>query len=281
MISLVFFGALFIISILCFFTSNKYSFSSLFFLLVISIIAIILLFISTYYTEKDMKTIFSIAFFIIYLFIFTSLAAMLFSRSGRFYFFRSFILFSLISAAGFAIVFLMVNDFRDDYDLYKNDGRKSNAGVILGAAVWGGNRPSPILRERINKGFEIYDNNYVSKLVLTGGGAPDEMTEAEVSRNELIKYGVNPDDLIVEKKSISTNEQIYFVRDNLYKRNNWKRIIIVSDNFHLFRATEICRFNNMDCDAIASDTPLSAERSLTFMVKESFAVIIFWLTGIG
>jgi uncharacterized SAM-binding protein YcdF (DUF218 family) len=228
-----------------------------------------------------MKTVFSIVFLIFYLFVFASMFSMIFSRSGRFYFFRSFMFFLIFSAAGVFTVFMMVNDYKDDYDVYKSGKMKADAGVILGAAVWGGNRPSPILRERINKGFEIYDNDFTKLLILTGGGSPGEMTEAEVSRSELIKYGVNPDDLIVEKKSNSTNEQIFFVRDNLYKRNNWKRIILISDNFHLLRALEICRFNNMECSAIASDTPLSAERNIMFTLKESVAVIIFWLFGIG
>ncbi|MDQ3194660.1 MAG: YdcF family protein [Bacteroidota bacterium] len=152
--------------------------------------------------------------------------------------------------------------------------------MILGAAVWGGNRPSPVLKERINKGFEIYKRKIVPKLVITGGGSPNEMTEGEVSKNVLIKYGVSPENLIVENSSSSTIEQIHFVRDSLYSINNWNRIILVSDNFHLLRASEICRFNDIKADCIASDKELSISGTISFCVKESFALIMFWMCGI-
>jgi uncharacterized SAM-binding protein YcdF (DUF218 family) len=185
---------------------------------------------------------------------------------------------SLIFAAS---SFYKVYYYVDDSSKYSAGKRKADAGVILGAAVWGGNRPSPVLRERINKGYEIYEKKYVEKLILTGGGSPNELTEAEVSKNELIKYGVDPRKLIIESKSNSTNEQILFVRDKFYKRFGYKSIIIVSDNFHLFRSSEMCSFNSMKADTFSSDTPLSPESNLNFCVKETFAVILFWFFGLG
>jgi uncharacterized SAM-binding protein YcdF (DUF218 family) len=171
-------------------------------------------------------------------------------------------------------------NFTDDSSGYSNAGSTANSGVILGAAVWGGNRPSPVLKERINKGFEIYQKKYVPKLVITGGGSPNELTEGEVSKNVLLKYGVDPDDLILENSSSSTVEQIQFVRDNLYHKENWNKIILVSDNFHLYRATEICSFNDINSDSISSDKELSPNGIYTFCLKESLALIIFWVSGI-
>ncbi|MDQ3194606.1 MAG: YdcF family protein, partial [Bacteroidota bacterium] len=109
---------------------------------------------------------------------------------------------------------------------------------------------------------------------------PNELTEGEVSKNVLLKYGVAPEDLILENSSGSTIEQVHFVRDNLYKVNNWKKIILISDNFHLMRAAEISEFNNMNADCISSDLELSAEGTISFCLKESFALLIFWMFGI-
>ncbi len=203
-----------------------------------------------------------------------------FSRTEKFVFVKSSFLMLLIIAAGIVTVFIMVLNFNDDTEYYLSNGRKADAGVILGAAVWGGNRPSPVLKERINKGYDIYEKGIVPKLVITGSGSPNEMTEAEVSKNVLIKYGVNPKDLIMENSSSSTIEQIHFVRDTLYKSNNWKKIILISDNFHLLRSKEISAFNNINADCIASDKSLSTEGTVNFCFKESLALIIFWLAGI-
>lgn len=177
-------------------------------------------------------------------------------------------------------VFIYIINFEDEYEKYDRSNSKADAGVILGAAVWGGNRPSPVLKERINKGYDIYSKNIVPKLVITGGGSPNELTEGEVSKNVLIKYGVNPENLILENSSSSTIEQILFVRDSLYKKNNWKEIILVSDNFHLFRALEISKFNNLNAGSIASDKELSTLGTATFCMKESLALIIFWFSGV-
>jgi uncharacterized SAM-binding protein YcdF (DUF218 family) len=151
----------------------------------------------------------------------------------------------------------------------------------LGAAVWGGNRPSPVLRERINKGYELYKSGLIKYIVLTGGGSPGEMTEAEVGRNELIKKGVDEKNIFIENRSISTLEQISFIYRNLYKTYNWKDIIIITDNFHLMRSKQMCSFYGMTAQTIASDTPLSSESTLYYSLKESFAIILFWLFGIG
>lgn len=156
----------------------------------------------------------------------------------------------------------------------------ADAGVILGAAVWGGNRPSPVLKERINKGYEIYLRKIAPKLVITGGGSPNELTEGEVSKNVLLKYGVSPEDLILENSSNSTIEQIHFVRDSLYNLKGWKKVILISDNFHLMRASEISEFNNINTGCIASDNVLSIEGKIFYCLKESLALIIFWMTGI-
>jgi len=204
-----------------------------------------------------------------------------FSRSKKLHFFNNGGILLLISLAGFLFTLSKIYYYRDDSAVYINTNRKADAGVILGAAVWGGNRPSPVLRERINKGYEIYEKKIVPRLVLTGGGAPGELTEAEVARNELKKFGVDEKNLIIEDKSNSTVEQIHFIRDKYYKRLSWNKVILISDNFHLFRSNEICSFNNIKADCIASDTPLSSESYFNYCIKESFAVIFFWFFGIG
>ena len=137
-----------------------------------------------------------------------------------------------------------------------------------------------MLKDRIDKGFEIYIKGFVPKIIITGGGSPNELTEGEVSKNVLIKYGVPEENLILENESSSTIEQIHFIRDSLYHKQNWKKIIIISDNFHLKRAAEICSFNNIKADCISSDKVLSAEGSALFCLKESLALIVFWMVGI-
>ncbi|HMS32858.1 MAG TPA: YdcF family protein [Ignavibacteria bacterium] len=279
-ISIIFFSLLLIFITSDLFFNDQLTKSSLFFLFFLSLSGLAALILSAFFDQKETKIILVSIFLVAELFIFSSFTGILFSASKKFRFMKSLMLSVLILFIIVLLVFIKVISFQDDRLIYESGNQKANSAVILGAAVWGGNRPSPVLKERINKGYEIYKKNLVTKLVLTGGGSPNELTEGEVSKNVLLKYGVAPENLILENQSGSTVEQIQFVRDSLYSAQNWQKIILVSDNFHLYRATEICRFNDINSDCIASDKELSPAGTITFCIKESFALIFFWMTGI-
>lgn len=259
---------------------DRLSKSSLYFLFFMSASGLLSLILSSQFDQKETKIILVSIFLISNLFLFSSFTGILFSASKKFKLLKS-ILISVIFLFVFTLlVFIKVITYSDDRLKYESGDVKANSAVILGAAVWGGNRPSPVLKERINKGYEIYKKNIVPKLVLTGGGSPNELTEGEVSKNVLLKYGVAPENLILENQSGSTVEQIQFVRDSLYKNQKWNSIILISDNFHLYRASEICKFNDINADCISSDKELSPAGTISFCIKESFALIFFWMSGI-
>lgn len=262
------------------FNKSSYPLSGLLFLQSAAIASLIALLLSFADIDKDLKIIFSAFSLLLIGYELVTLIVLSFTRSKKVHYISNALLTLFIAVILFVINISQIYFYKDDFEKYSVKGAKADAGVILGAAVWGGKRPSPVFRERINKGYEVYLNKYVNKLVLTGGGS-GEISEAEVAKAELMKFGVNENNLIVEKESNSTMEQIRFVRDSLYKKLNWKKIIIISDNFHLFRSSEICKFNNINVDCIATDTPLTTEGGLNYCIKESFAVLFFWIFGIG
>lgn len=167
----------------------------------------------------------------------------------------------------------------DDYDSgskYFRNGKKADVAVILGAAVWSKNKASPIFASRIGKACNLYNAGTVRKVQVTGGNAPGELSEAEVAYRLLIRYGVESRDIWLEKRTASTSEQIEFIKENLVKRKNLHRIIIISDHFHLKRVMENCKFFNVDADAIASDLQLSWEKSIYYRFRDSMALLVFW-----
>jgi len=220
-------------------------------------------------------------FAVLHLYIAISLCIVSFSALKKLYFFRALWLNITICIAGLALVMLLVYNFTDDTLILESSNQKVDAGVVLGAAVWGGNKPSPVLRERINKCYELYRNGNVPLIVLTGGGSPGELTEAEVSKNELIKKGVDEKKIITENRSNSTLEQVSFIKNSLYIKNNWKSVVFISDHFHLFRTKQMAKFFELNTYTVSSDTPISSESTFNYCLKESLAVILFWLFGIG
>lgn len=220
-------------------------------------------------------------FAILKVFFTLSLCVVSFSALKKYYIFRSIWLTIGIFSLAILIIFISIYTYKDDFERIQNNPIKFDAGVVLGAAVWGGNRPSPVLRERINKGYELYKGGLIKTIVLTGGGSPGEMTEAEVGATELIKKGVDEKNIYIENKSNSTLEQITYIDRNLYKKNNWNEVVIITDNFHLMRSKQMCSFFGIKARTCASETPLSSESTFYYSLKESFAIILFWLFGIG
>jgi uncharacterized SAM-binding protein YcdF (DUF218 family) len=157
--------------------------------------------------------------------------------------------------------------------------RDFDAGVILGAAVWSGDRPSPVLRERIKTGSDLLKNGTIQFIVLTGGNAPGELSEAEVARRELIALGADPTRIVIETRTQSTVQQIMFIRDQLLKQG-WRSFVIISDPFHLTRALEIADFNGIDAQGVSSQSPLGPQNLALYHVRESVALILYWLYGV-
>jgi len=279
-ISAVFFLSVSLLLLISLFNSSKIKPVNISFLLTLSVVSVILISLTGIKFTKEIKIILAGLFLAFSVFTFSCLISLMLKGFREIGYFRPFLISILIFVSGLSIIFLNILNYTDKSEKYFDQKQKADAGVILGAAVWGGNRPSPVLKERINKGYDIYHKNIAEKLVLTGGGSPNELTEGEVSKNLLLRYGVEPENLILENHSSSTVEQIHFVRDSLYKKSNWHTILLVSDLYHLPRAEEISKFNNLNADGIASDREISNWNAVSFCLKESLALLVFWIFGI-
>src|SRR3989304_2362266 len=95
-----------------------------------------------------------------------------------------------------------------------------NIAMVLGAAVWSGNIPSPTLSSRVDKAIELLDKGFAGKIILTGGSAPGEMTESEVAFEYAKLKGVDTSRIVTESLSSSTAEQINWIKENLLAGDN-------------------------------------------------------------
>jgi uncharacterized SAM-binding protein YcdF (DUF218 family) len=156
----------------------------------------------------------------------------------------------------------------------------ADAGVVLGAAVWHGNglgeRPSPALRERIDLGHELLIHHAIPRIVVTGGSAPGKLAEAEVARIELLRLGVDSSQIIEENTSHTTFEQVRFLRDDLFQKHGWSRFVIVSDQYHLARVCEMCRFNGLTVIGSPSHIHEPFLDIAYYRLRESVAMLEYW-----
>lgn len=155
----------------------------------------------------------------------------------------------------------------------------NNIGVVLGAAVWSNNKPSPLFQSRIRKAFILLKDKKISKILVMGGNAPGEVTEATAASKMLIQLGVDEKNIMTEEKTSTTFEQIKFIATNDTIKS-FDKIIIISDSFHLTRVKEMSSFMGINTLQISSEHKLKWEKLLYFRMRETFALLFFWLFGI-
>jgi len=155
----------------------------------------------------------------------------------------------------------------------------STIGVVLGAAVWN-DKPSTLLIGRTKKASELLRNKKIAKIQLTGSNAPGEISEASAAYNFAISLGVKKHFMNVEENTTTTTEQIKFIKKNLVNTKEKYSILIISDQFHLTRVLEICKFFDVKAIGVASDYSLNWEKLLYYRFRESIALLFFWLFAI-
>lgn len=111
--------------------------------------------------------------------------------------------------------------------------------IILGALVYD-DRPSIVLQYRLDKAYQYLKENKNTKCIVSGGqGKNEKYSEAKIMSDYLIKKGIKKERIILEDKSTTTKENLQYSSKYFDKNND--TIGIVTNNFHLFRATYIAK----------------------------------------
>lgn len=109
--------------------------------------------------------------------------------------------------------------------------------MILGAAVMQSGELSPILRERADRGAELYMLGKVKKILVTGDNSALSHNEVNPVGNYLAARGIPKGDIFLDHAGFDTYSSMYRARDVFGVTD----VIIVSQPFHLARAVLIAR----------------------------------------
>lgn len=114
--------------------------------------------------------------------------------------------------------------------------QKADAIVVLGAYVRPNGEASPALRNRALHAAGLYKRGLASHIITTGGLGDNPPAEAVVSADVLKEQGIAASAISSEITSTSTWENAANAAQ-ICRENGWTRVIIVSEPFHLWRAT--------------------------------------------
>ncbi len=120
----------------------------------------------------------------------------------------------------------------------------ADAIAVFGAAEYDG-RPSPVFRARLDHAAALFGRGIAPLIIALGGDGGDEFSEGGVGRDYLMSVGVPESSIIAETKSRSTAESARRLAV-IARTNQFHRIVVVSDDTHLFRIHAICAANGLD-----------------------------------
>ena len=116
--------------------------------------------------------------------------------------------------------------------------------VVLGAGLIG-DKVTPLLASRIEKGLAIYQKHPGSKLIMSGGQGPDElMAEGQSMANYALEKGVPAEDILIENQSTNTEENLKF---SFALMKSGSRFALVTNYYHVFRALLLARKLKIKC----------------------------------
>lgn len=154
---------------------------------------------------------------------------------------------------------------------YGQEDRARHADVIV---VLGGGHDGTARRAR--HAAVLYAEGYSDTVICSGGGVSDRRLNGEAGWCAYIlrKHGVPESAMVLETNSRSTEENAIMVA-RLMDKNGWKSAVVVSDDYHLWRAKWM--FNRQGVTvwtspAQATDHSLSQRAEAIGVTREILAI---------
>ena len=120
--------------------------------------------------------------------------------------------------------------------------------IILGAGIWG-DKPSPMLEDRLLEGISLYENNVSTKIIMSGDHGREEYDEVNIMKKFAIEKGVPSEDIFMDHAGFSSYESIYRAKE-IFGAN---KIVIVTQKYHLYRALYIANHLGIEAYGIGAD----------------------------
>ncbi|SCP98301.1 SanA/YdcF family protein [Anaerobium acetethylicum] len=122
--------------------------------------------------------------------------------------------------------------------------------LVLGAGVRDDGTPSLMLEERLNEGVALWKAGASDRLLMSGDHGRADYDEVNVMKKYAIDKGIPSGNIFMDHAGFSTYESMYRARD-IFKA---EKIIVVTQQYHLYRALYIAESLGIDAFGVAFDT---------------------------
>ncbi len=107
--------------------------------------------------------------------------------------------------------------------------------LILGAGLNSDGTPSPMLKERLDAGIELYKEGVSDKILVSGDHLEADHDEVNSMKNYMTKEGIPSDAIYMDHAGISTYDSFYRAKEMFSAHS----VIAVTQKYHLYRSIYI------------------------------------------
>lgn len=120
--------------------------------------------------------------------------------------------------------------------------------IVLGAGIWG-DKPSPMLQDRLDEAIKLYEAGIAPKIIMSGDNGQEGYDEVNVMKDYAINKGIPSEDIFMDHAGFSTYESIYRAKE-IFKV---EKAIIVTQKYHLYRALHIGNKLGINVTGVGAD----------------------------
>lgn len=186
-----------------------------------------------------------------------------------------FTIFEVSSLLFYIILFISILICNIAYPRPKISDFDTSTLVVLGCRVKN-NKPSRMLKRRLEKALKIlYAHNKLICIVSGGESKNTYISESHIMKQFLIDNGISSNRIFQENKSTNTFTNLNFSKKIIQENGFNKKMIILSDSYHLFRSYQYAKKLNIKCNCIACTTNILVWFS--YMFRELIGICVYYI----
>jgi SanA protein len=195
---------------------------------------------------------------------------------------RKVMRFLLVSAAVLALILVsavlvpswIVNGYAKGRTYLTETVPQKQVAIVFGAGLTRSGQPSAVLRDRIQRGVELYNAGKVQFILMSGDNTTEFYDEPSAMKRYAVRLGVPEDAIIVDYAGRRTYDTCYRARHIF----SVTEAIVVTQAYHLPRAVFTCNLLGTPAVGVAAYESRYWQGGLAFWTMREYPATMaaFW-----
>ncbi len=142
--------------------------------------------------------------------------------------------------------------------------------IVFGAGLWRDGSPTPVLRDRVQTAVDLYFQNKIEKILMSGDNRFADYDEPTAMKNYALELGVPEEAIVLDFAGRRTYDTCYRAKEIF----GLESAILITQEFHLSRALYLCDALGVESSGVKADQRIYLKRSRFFWnTRETLATL--------